>query len=143
LEVVLTRLQRLGWNSQSLTYDDFETACYVEGVAVRRVPLGGQGLYSDDGGQPVILLDSELRGAFLTFVAWHELAHHLLHDTGIRHFAPGTLDKADHQAHLIAACALLPRPAIRSKSLNELKESYDLPEWVWEFRYRVYKERGL
>lgn len=100
-------LKLLGWNQRPLTFTDFEAACEQQQIIVQYAPIKTPGMYFHCEDRPVITLSNQLVGTMLWLVAWHELAHHLLHHPRIRCFTRGTLNKAEEEAHLIATCAVL------------------------------------
>lgn len=99
------------------------------------------GLYFIRQNQPTILLNQQLSGIEKQIVQWHELGHHLLHVPSGRFFNFGLCDKAEYQAHLIAAVALIPQPDLY-KPLTELQEE-GYPFELLQFRGRVFDQFGF
>jgi Zn-dependent peptidase ImmA (M78 family) len=140
---IQSRLSRIGWNKRILTQADFDRHCSKEGVRVIDCPMKWDGLYLCNQGRPVIVLNDKLQGADRLYVQWHELAHHLLHLPQARFFLRGFQDRAEYQAHLIAACALIPRRVLLSKTEGELLEEYGYRPQIVRFRWGVWKERKI
>ncbi len=129
---VLSKLAQRGWNCRPLTLDDFDIWCDQEGVRVITLPMPARGLYLVRHGYPLIVLNESLRGPDRLFVAWHEFAHHLLHTPESCYFGFGLEEKAQYQANLIAACALIPRASLASPDP-------DLPADLLRLRWQIYQ----
>lgn len=133
-------LIEIGWNRRPLSYTDFEILCKSSCIRVLRCGFPTPGMYFDCRDRPFIALSERLRGYRLWLVAWHELAHHLLHAPGLRCYSPMSVSKAEAEAELIALCAVLDeRTLARIISLGEL---HDYPRELLQRRLRVMEHYG-
>jgi Zn-dependent peptidase ImmA (M78 family) len=136
---VLSKLARRGWNERPLTEADFDALCEEEGVRVLELAMPERGLYLMRHGYPLIVLQEGLHGVERQFVAWHELAHHLLHTPENCFFAPDLASKFQYQANLVAACALIPQPLLLSQPFAETVAQLDLPPELMRLRVQIYQ----
>lgn len=128
-------LMEIGWNSRPLSYTDFEVLCNRLAVHVMRRDFRTSGMCFECRGSAFIALSERLRGVRLWLVAWHELAHHLLHAPGLRCYSPMSVSKAEAEAELIALCAVLDENTlIRIVTQGEL---HDYPRDVLKRRLRI------
>ena len=138
MKQVTSLLMKRGWNRRVLTNDDFDEWCERDGVMVMEEEIEYPGFYLIRNTQPVIVLNKKLRGIERQIVAWHEYGHHVLHVPNGRFFCLDNIDKAEYQAHLIAAIALIPRPDL-FRPLSELQEE-GYPLDFLRFRSRVFDQ---
>lgn len=128
-------LRELGWNQRPLAYSDFEALCAHLGVEVLRAATATPGMYFVRAGRPFIGLSSKLSGVGLWCVAWHEMAHHLLHAPGLRCYSPSSVSKAEAEAELIALCAILDEETLTR--LLAHGELHDYPRDLLNKRLRL------
>lgn len=134
-------LTLLGFNKRPLTFEDFEGACDQLGVKIQRANILTPGMYFVCRDVPIITLSSKLQGVRLWLVAWHELAHHLLHAPGLRCFSPGSVSKAEAEAELISLCAVIDEDTLfRILAYGEL---HDFPCDVMKKRMRLYGRQRM
>lgn len=70
-----------GFGFRKLTFDDFMKACDRLGIIVARHQMPTLlGCYTRVAGSRVIFLDNQISGQRLNLVAFHELAHAVLHE---------------------------------------------------------------
>jgi Zn-dependent peptidase ImmA (M78 family) len=114
------------WNSRALTEDDFFKLCKKHKVTVFEMPLQVGGFYYCVLGRPYIAIDSRLNRWKKLFVMFHEFGHFLMHapDRGVtaNFHGIGNRTRKELEADAFATCALLPRPLIESRSIQELVE---------------------
>ncbi len=113
------------WNKRALTEKDFFNLCKKLGVLVFEEDpdcVPGEGVYVVVEGIPVIFINNTLKGLKKLWVMFHELGHHLLHTPETCFFSESTVHKAQSEANLFAAIALLPEPMIRQIPLWEVYE---------------------
>lgn len=128
-------LTEVGWNRRPLTYTDFEVLCNLLAIHVIRCDTRTPGMYFDCRGEPIIALSSRLCGVRLWLVAWHELAHHLLHAPGLRCYSPMSVSKAEAQAEFITLFAVIDENTlIRIVTQGEL---HDYPRDLLKRRLRI------
>lgn len=130
----------IGWNERILSYEDFEQFAESEQVEIVRADLPVCGLYAIVRGESVIAIHEDLSAHDLNYVSWHEMWHHLSDCPEIQFFTHGTKDKAELRAHLIAACALLPRPILLAKEFTEIADEYGYSRDLILFRARMYQQ---
>jgi Zn-dependent peptidase ImmA (M78 family) len=138
MNAAISQLTARGWNRRILSPSDFEEWCETEKIAVIEVAMKPLGLYVVRDEQPFIFINEKLRGIEKQIVQWHEFGHHILHVPSGRYFSYSVPNKAEYQAHLIAAVALLPAAELKRKSKEELLEEY--PKELVGFRERVRRQ---
>jgi Zn-dependent peptidase ImmA (M78 family) len=134
-------LKLLGWNERPLSYSDFEASCEQQEIIVQRAPIQTLGMYFVCEGQPFITLSTQLHGVRLWLVAWHELAHHLLHPPGLRCFSPGTVSKLEAEAQAIAICAVIDENTLY-KILAQ-GELHDFPKDLLKLRMKTVEQLAM
>ncbi|MCC6824576.1 MAG: ImmA/IrrE family metallo-endopeptidase [Acidobacteria bacterium] len=123
---LLTKLKDLdiGWNEHPLDEDDFYRICERFGVCVDELPMRVGGFYFRIKGHDHIAINSTLPPGEKLFVMFHELGHFLFHapgfDTMAKFHSVGGRSRAESEADLFAACALIPRPRLTSLTPEEL-----------------------
>lgn len=107
-----------GFNSRALTEKDFYAICEREAVEVvfddMPVLLG---FTAKCAGRNYIFLDQSMRGAQFLFVAFHELAHFVLHEprtkkAGVTFYSLCRPSKEDDEADAAALVALFPTTSL-------------------------------
>ena len=135
------------WNTTSLTEDDFFRLCRKHKVTVQEMPLRVGGFYYCLLGRHYIAVNSKLRPQEKLFVMFHEFAHYLLHapDGGVtaNFHGIGRKTRKEFEADAFAACALIPRPMIESRTAQELIEEDGLPEELVSARLDLYSAMGV
>lgn len=134
-------LVALGWNKRLLTFTDFEALCEQLGVRLLFENTATPGMYFLCSGIPFIGLSTRLSGVNLWLTAWHEMAHHLRHAPGLRCYSPGSVDKAEAEAELIATCAMLDENTLH-RILRD-GELHDFPHRLLLRRLRILEKYGI
>lgn len=144
MRYALAQLARYGWNRRVLTERDFVRICRRERVEVLEAPLHRSGLYLFLDGRPYIVLNVNLRGIQRLHVAFHELAHHLLHaPCPLGFYGALPLHKCEREAEALALCALIPEPLLRRMLIDDIIEEYGYTrEMLWR-RLKVLDEFGV
>lgn len=132
-------LNSIGWNRRALTLEDFEALCAQLGVTVLTLASPIEGFYTHYRARPVIVLSQSLTDQQRTFIAWHELAHHLLHHPGIALFDHTSTSKAERQANIIAACALIPQTIIRACEFSVIEDEFNVSREVVLLRAQIWQ----
>lgn len=136
-------LNRYGWNTRILTFDDFLTITKRERICVVETQMRWKGLYFPRSATyrhfPGIMLNSLLRGLPRTYVAFHELGHYLTNAPGLRQYEDCNLayEQFEFEAHSIAAVAMLPRPLFDRYSFYELAWNYEYPCKLVRLRQKI------
>jgi Zn-dependent peptidase ImmA (M78 family) len=126
------------WNIKVHTLEDFYIFCAANSIIVHEdKPLERTGLYLIYEGESHIFIDSRLRGHEKTFVCLHELGHFLLHPLGIQFFT-GMSSTVEYEADVVAVCAMIPRPLLRSHWPGEIVEEYGYEIELVEFRQEIF-----
>lgn len=128
------------WNSRLLTETDFDLTCDLAGIRVFETTMRPRGLYLVYEGTPIIFVNRRLRGWRRLHVRWHEFGHHLMHSPAIRtllDFEP----KAEFQANVFAACALIPFPTLANIGIDGVAGDY--PAELLAFRWAVWERLKL
>lgn len=137
-------LASVGWNRKVLSSQDFERCCEEEEILVLTLPLvEWGGFYGVFDGVPVIALDESLRGVERDRVAWHELAHHFLHTPDFLFYDAVSEAKAQREANIIAACALIPLPLLKARTFAELEDDYGYPRDLISYRADLWRTRRI
>jgi Zn-dependent peptidase ImmA (M78 family) len=146
ISAVKSRLKWIQYEllEQSLNSEDFEIICEVEQIIVIREPRKWDGAYFRRKNHDIIYIRQGLSGTIKTFVEFHELSHYWLHDPDIsliQFFQHSRLmiGKAEREASMISACAIIPTNYIESFSRNELLEMFGLKELI-DFRLQIYRD---
>ena len=140
MRLILPKLNKYGWNHRVLTEEDFESFCEQDGVLYLEMKMKWDGIYLVRQ-LPVIGVNTGIKGINRTIVKWHEMAHHWLHVPDSRFFRYGNVDKSEYEAHVVAACALIPAPML--KNLWSLQEEYGYPKDLIHFRYSIHSCYGF
>jgi Zn-dependent peptidase ImmA (M78 family) len=131
------------WNRKPLTEEDFYRLCRRHKVTVQEMPLRVSGFYYCMLGRHYIAINSRLRQPKKLFVMFHEFAHYLFHapDSGAtaNFHGIGKKTRKEFEADAFAACALIPRPMVESKSVQELIEIEGLPEDLVRQRIELFR----
>ncbi len=131
---------KIGFNERILTANDFHECCKFYGIEVKLFTRSECSFYGafipatkSPTGKPIILLGGELNGVPLLITAFHELGHyfqlssksvfqHTHSFEGSEKYTFGNICKKEYQAHAIAACALLPKSFLGSKTFREIQK---------------------
>lgn len=130
-----------GWNRRAFTEKDFFRICKKLKVFVYEEDsedMEWEGFYFVDEGVPTIVINGKLKGLKRLWAMFHELGHHLLHTPETCFFSENTYDKAQSEANIFAAIALIPEKTVRQMPLWEL---YDLDEFsakLFQIRLEVF-----
>lgn len=89
------------------------------------------GLYTEYQGYLWIVIDQDLRGLMKDWVLRHEVGHFLLHIPAMQCFDPTYRRKADREANIFAAVAMIPTSWLHEKTFNELLEEGYPEELLW------------
>ena len=135
-------LTGIGFNRRVLTFEDFENICTELGVKVFFTNEASEGLFFHRRGHPIIVLNKNLSGFMLLFIAWHELAHYLLHPPMLRYFAKGTIKKIEAEANDIALCCVIPLPALKKILALGTSEDWLYPKEFMSRRCELYTRSG-
>lgn len=144
MHFVLDRLARIyGWNERVFGEEDFDRICEAEGVFVLEFDVDSYGTYSLVNGSPTIIINPRVLPRSRLWVYAHEVGHSLLHYGSPCAFTYGGLSKAERQADLVAACALIPRALLEHSTPWEIHDDYRYPIELCELRQRFYKELAI
>lgn len=131
------------WNRKPLTEDDFFRLCHKHKITVLEMPLRVGGFYYCMLGRHYIAVNSRLRSTAKLFVMFHEFAHYLLHapDAGVTasFHGVGRKTRKELEADAFATCALIPRPMIESRTMQELTEEDGFPQEIVSVRLELYR----
>lgn len=134
---------RCQWNKQPLTEEDFHRLCRRQKVVVQEMPLTVSGFYYCVLGKHYIAIDSKLKHHEKLFVMFHEFAHYLMHapDTNAtaNFHGIGQKNRKEIEADAFAICALIPKPWIENRTIQELIEDEGLPVEIVKERREMYE----
>ena len=136
-----------GWNVEVLQESDFYRLCKRHKVVVIEMPLRVSGFYYSLLGRHYIAINSRLKQPKKLFVMFHEFAHYLMHapDKGVTasFHGIGKKTRKEFEADAFAACAIIPRPLIEGRSVQELVEVDGLPEDLVRQRLDVFRRSSI
>lgn len=118
---------------------DLAQLCTTHDVHICEAHTGCLGIYLVYRAVPFIVLDSELSGGMRLWVAYHEFAHHVLHSPNSFAFTPSTRRKADFEANVVAACALIPKKLFIHATLEAIQDEYGYPDGLLKLRKFIYQ----
>jgi Zn-dependent peptidase ImmA (M78 family) len=139
----LLRLMPDGWNERVFDESDFYRLCHLDGVRVledAEMPLPGAYCVYDK--IPVIFIARRLRGAERLRVQFHELGHHWLHYPHVQFFL-NLNNRLEFEANIVAACALIPFPLLRSHDVWRLEEEYGYSKKLIAFRVMLFQQLSI
>lgn len=134
---------RVGWNRRPMTEKELHRLARRTRLRVKEMPLRVHGFYMQMQGVSFICVNSRLNARLRLKVAFHELAHHLLHN-GKPHFYqidPGM--KEECEAEVFALCAIIPQKLLKKYTLAELHEHEG---FTWEMlrqRREIFEKHGI
>lgn len=132
-----------GWNERVFDESDFYRLCHLDGVRVfEDAEMSLPGAYCVYDKIPVIFIARRLRGAERLRVQFHELGHHLLHYPDVRFFI-NLNNKIEFEANIVAACALIPFPLLRSRDIWQLEEEYGYSKKLIAFRVMLFQQLSI
>jgi Zn-dependent peptidase ImmA (M78 family) len=137
---------RIGWNERGLTIEDFHLLCRRFRINVQEMPLAVGGFYYRAMGKNCIAVDSRLPEPDKLAVMFHELGHFLFHapETGATasfHHVAG-LTREECEADVFALCALIPKPLIQGRSVQELLDD-GFPAKMIEDRLAIFERSSI
>lgn len=137
----------IDWNERPLTEADFYHLCKSFGITVQEMPLTVGGFYYRVLGRDFVAVDSKLPKPQRLVVLFHELGHFLFHtpETGATasFHGIGRRTRQEIEADVFALCALIPRPWIESRSIQELIDIEGLPAEMVNARYEILRRYGI
>jgi len=148
MQLLLQKITQLkiGWNERELTENDLYRICRRFKIGVTEMPLGVSGFYYRVMGRDFIAVDSKLSGSKKLLVLFHELGHFLLHtpDSGVtaNFHGLGRRSRKEIEADAFALCALIPKPLLESRSIDELIDDGIDPEALKQ-RVEIYRRHGI
>lgn len=136
-------LLKSGWNRRVFTLDDFTWLCATTNVEVLTIEMQEEGFYTHYKDHPVIGIRKGLPIHRRAFVSLHEIGHHLLHHPGIACFDETSRNKAEYQANVIAACALIPERILCTKEFTEIEDALNVSRELVMFRADLWRYHKL
>ena len=136
-----------GWNERPLTEADLYGLCKRFKVSVQEMPLTVSGFYFRMKGKDFIAVDSRLTRHKKLAVLFHELGHFLFHtpESGAtaNFHGVGRRTRQEVEADVFAACAIVPRSWIESRSFEELIDIEGIPAEMIDARYEILRQYGI
>src|SRR5688572_9200127 len=128
---------------RSATEEDFYRHCAAHEITVVMDMDMSIGVYVTCRNEPFIFLNPKMKGWYLRYVMFHELAHHIFHapsqsNAGVEFFHLHSKQKNHFEAEVVAAMALLPRKEINSLLQNREFERPELANLI-TFRLELYR----
>ena len=148
MRLLLDKIEQLniGWNERRLDESDLYELCGRFNVVVDELPLTTAGFYYRVMGRDFIAVNSRLTGAERLAVMFHEFAHFLFHTADSAPAAEfhhvGRRTRKECEADVFAACAVLPRPLLENRTIEDLLEDGYPADLVNE-RFRILDLYGI
>lgn len=130
------------WNRRPLSEKDFNRLCKRLGILVIEdgsEDMKRKGLYTEEDGVPIIFIRPELKGLERLWVLFHELGHYFLHAPATCFFSESTQHKAEHEASVFAAIALIPEQYVRQMYLWDLYDVDEFASKLFHIRLEVFE----
>jgi len=149
MQFFLDKVSRLSidWNKRPLTEDNFYSLCNKHKITVVEMPLQTGGFYYCVKRKHYIAVNSSLKRRDRLLVMFHEFAHYLMHapDTGVtaNFHGVGRRTRKEVEADVFAICALIPKPLIESRTVQELVEEDGFCETLIRERLTIYRKKGI
>lgn len=138
---------RIGWNERPLTEADFHRLCKLFNIKVQEMPLNTGGFYYRVMGRDFIAVDSTLAPVKKLAVMFHELGHFLFHtpESGpaANFHGVGRRTRKEREADVFAICALIPRPWIECRHIQELIDHEGIPVEMIAARHKILERYGI
>lgn len=134
---------RIGWNKRPLTERELHRLARRTRVSIKEMPLRVHGFYMQMRGVSFICINSRLNQRLRLKVAFHELAHHLLHNGQPHFYQIDPSMKEECEAEVFALCAMIPLRMFRKNSLQDL---HDIEGFTWEMlrqRKEIFEKFGV
>lgn len=128
-----------GLNRRVYTEHDLLKLCRRHGIVICEAYTGHLGLYLIYNGAPFIILQPGLSAGLRLWVMMHEFAHFLLHAPNASTFTASMERKADFEANIIAALALMPFQMVKTALPGEIQEAFGYPRELMNIRKDVYE----
>lgn len=134
------------FNKRPLTEADLLRSCQSLGVSIcwAAMPVL-KGFHTTIDGRATIFLDRELAGAELLFVAFHELAHAVLHESDgsvSLNFFKRSESRKEQEADAIALICLVPKCAL-IKTAGKLRDLSPFERELLQARACLYQTFGV
>jgi hypothetical protein len=141
-----------GWNKRILTWDDLEQICDSESISISEKVIDTDVRYEINSGVAAIILSPSLQKNARLAAAFHALGHHfetfpsipltttysqaciLVQPFRINLFYA---QEGEKNAHILAACAMLPKPTISKKTKDDIRKSYNFCAALLDLRYHL------
>lgn len=135
------------FNSRTMTENDFYNLCERERIEVKEVPLLIDGLYSRRNRRKVIFINEKLRGTLWTLTAFHELAHHFLHETENANCLFGSRiiasSKREKEADAVSLIAIIPQTTLHRFAEGDFDHACKCTIERFKPRYEFYQMFGV
>lgn len=128
------------WNLRPRSELDAESFCEEYGIIRHDTDLiTDLGEYRQRQGRPVILLQKYISNRYRNVVLHHEIGHFICHPTIVARFSDEVLKrKVEKEANFVAAVSLLPNYIMRTKTLAEIADEFNVPHKTILFRRYIY-----
>jgi len=132
-------LKQMRWNVVPFTpalLDEWIAHLKIE--VVERAMRRFEGFYGIHRDVPVIVINSNLKGAAILEVKTHEFIHCISGSPAGRFYTRGSLDKIEYHTERLTARALIPRHLIKTKTYWEIQDEFGYSDYLMRFRYTDY-----
>jgi Zn-dependent peptidase ImmA (M78 family) len=127
------------WNSRIIT--SFHAKHYCSSKRICVVDCGDEieqyGLYTVYKKKEFIVLNRNLDPLMKAWVWLHEIFHQKAHFPETSYFSKSMESKNDLEANIFAAVAMMPKPLLAGRSIDEICFYYDIPRPLAEIRMMV------
>ena len=129
-----------GFNVRPQHLTDLDGLCDELDIEVVQLPMRRlHGVALEDGGFRYLYINRLLDGAEKVIAGFHEYCHLTSHSLNVAVFKSTgglwNLDKYERQAQIVGTVALMPEPAIRHLSVEEIMREFSVSRRIAEFRF--------
>lgn len=130
------------WNSRPITERDALRFLRKKVLLVESDKAEVPGLFTEYEGYLFIVIHPSLRGYNRLWVLLHEIGHFLFHTPTMQCFDPRYELKADFEANMFAAVALIPFEWFETRSDSDILED-GIPRDLLAFRKNVFERYAI
>lgn len=133
------------WNIRIYTPDEAEYYCKNRGINVQEGDNDqvDYGLYTVYENIEMIILNKFLEPEMRFWVFCHEIFHSAAHAPETSSFSPTMETKNDAEANTFSAIAIMPRPLVENRTVDEICHIYNFPRPLAEIRKCIADNQGI
>lgn len=140
---MVSQIHCMHWNQKVLTEAHALAFCDESGVRLLQHASVEYGRYVFYKRLHFIIINPCLAAGMRLWVLWHEIAHFLYHSPQTENFSALMLRRQDHEANWFAAVAMMPKPLIAGKTIDEVVYEFGYPKEIVQIRYDISERDGI